>query len=77
MPLDFSGIPEHAERKDSTRVSVTPDNPSPWPSPISFEGDRVIVHYDVGDVDITKQWDAWLATQTKVHSVTFEWTEEA
>lgn len=74
-PLDFSGIPEHAVRKEGVSIQVTPENPAPWSIPISRENGRVIAHYDAGEIDITDAWDAWTASQPQVHSVTFTWTE--
>lgn len=76
MALDFSGIPDHAERKDGVSV-VTSDrgNPFPWTVPLRFDGESVIAQYLVGEIDITEQYNAWVASQPQVHSVTFTWTE--
>lgn len=73
--LDFSGIPEHAERKDAISVTTDMRNPFPWTVPVSFQGDRVIAQYDVGEMDITDLYEAWHRSQPQVHSVTFTWTE--
>lgn len=76
MTLDFSGIPDHAVRKNASGVTITPENPVPWTVPIGYEDDRVYADYDTGRIDITERWDAWIKSQRLTHTVTFEWQDE-
>lgn len=75
--LDFSGIPEHAERKDATSVVLYPGSYYPFTGyEVSHDGGRMYIDMGLlGRIDVTDQHEAWMETQPKTHSATFTWTE--
>jgi hypothetical protein len=77
MALDFSGIPEHAERKDAVSVQLRTGTYYPFTGKeLLRDGGRIYIdHGLLGRVDVTEAHDAWVAAQPQVHSVTFTWTE--
>ncbi len=78
MALDFSGIPEHAERKDGVSVNVTAESRTPFAGEtLSHADGRIYIDrgFFEGRVDVTDTYAAWFRRQPQVHSVSFTWTE--
>jgi len=78
MALDFTGIPEHAERKDSVYVNATPQSQPPFAGRTLYHSDgRIYIDRGILEErqDVTDIIESWSRRQPQVHSVTFTWTE--